>query len=383
MTKRVLLIAGEISGDQHAAALVRAIRARTNKVEFWGIGGDELQSVGLRLAFHVRDMAVLGLAEVLRRYGFFRRVFRDMVARLDSDRPDAVLLVDYPGFNLRFAREAHRRGIKVLYYICPQVWAWHRSRIPLMAQIVDRLMVIFPFEPAVFSGTSLKVDFVGHPLVDAIEAVAQEASPALPWGGEPRIALLPGSRRQEIKRILPPMLEAAFLLQRSYPNAAFLIAAPNQEMAQYAESILAQARKSALKCGVVAGRTRHVVRQARAAMVASGTATVETALLGCPMIVVYRTAAPTYWIGRWLVKVDCLGMVNLILGRCAFPEFIQYAAQPQAMAEAMRPLLEETEKRRQMMADLAEVRARLGSRGASERAAAIVLEELGAAVDMD
>lgn len=377
MTKRVLLIAGEVSGDQHAAGLVQALRRRAPDVAFWGIGGDALQAAGMRIEYHVREMAVLGLAEVLRRYFFFRRVFQDMVAKLDRERPDAVLLVDYPGFNLRFAREAHRRGIKVLYYICPQVWAWHRSRIYTMAEVVDRLMVIFPFEPDVFAGTRLKVDFVGHPLVDVIAAAKKEPPIALPWPGDVPVALLPGSRVQEVKRILPPMLGAARLLQDRFPGAGFLVAAPNEDIRKLADDILQRKDLRTLKCRVLSGVTRHVLRQARAAMVASGTATVETALLGCPMIIVYRTAAPTYWLGRWLVKVEHLGMVNLILGRPACPEFIQYDARPKPMAEAMEKMLEDTDARRRMLADLEEMATRLGTGGASEHAARIVSEELG------
>ncbi len=376
MKRSVLVIAGEVSGDQHAAAVVRAVRARTADIAFWGIGGDVLAAEGMRIEYHVRDMAVLGLIEVLRRYRFFRGVFRDMVSRLDRDRPDAVLLVDYPGFNLRLAREAHRRGIKVLYYICPQVWAWHRSRIPRMAEIVDRLMVIFPFEPDVFAGTRLRVDFVGHPLVDAVRAFEQEPPENLPWRGHPRVALLPGSREQEVRRILPPMLGAAAAVKQRYPSAGFLIASPDENIARLAEAILAERADPSLSCIVRAGMTRHVLKQAQAAMVASGTATVETALLNCPMIIVYCAAPATYWVGRWLVKVDYLGMVNLILGRGAFPEFIQYDAVPDRMADALCPLLEDSEPRRRMLADMAEVRARLGTGGAAGRAA-IILEELG------
>ena len=205
MNKTVLLIAGEVSGDMHAAGLVRAVRARAPDVRFVGIGGDELQAAGMEARYHVRDMAVMGLAEVLRRYGFFRRVFRDMVRTAQTLKPDLVVLVDYPGFNLRFAREVKRLGLHCLYYVCPQVWAWHRSRIRLMADVVDRLLAIFPFEPGVFEGTGLRVDFVGHPLVDVAARVRAEPLMELPWKGEPRVALLPGSRRQEIQRILPPM----------------------------------------------------------------------------------------------------------------------------------------------------------------------------------
>lgn len=376
--KKVLLIAGEVSGDLHAAALVRAIHARSPEIEFWGIGGPELEAAGMDNRYSIRDMAVLGLAEVLRRYGFFRRVYRDMVCQLDRRRPDAVLLVDYPGFNLRFAAEAHRRGVKVIYYICPQVWAWHRSRIQVMARIVDRLMVIFPFEPAVFSGTGLKVDYVGHPLVDAIRVAKAAPLAPLPWNGEPRVALLPGSRAQEVARILPRMIGAARKVKEKYPTASFLVAAPNEEMAGLSRALLHRIKARVEGVEIVVGQTRQVLRQACAAMVASGTATIEAALLECPMIVVYRTAWLTYWLGRWLVTVDHLGMVNLVAGRTVCPEFIQHHAQPAAMASALEPLLTDTSDRRRMVMGLREVEKRLGEGGAAERSAQIVLEELGA-----
>ena len=227
MSKSVLLIAGEVSGDMHAAGLVRAIKRRNPDVEFFGIGGDELRAAGMEIVVDARDMAVMGLAEVIKRYGFFKRVFTDMIELARARNPDAVVLVDYPGFNLRFAEQARELGIKVVYYICPQVWAWHRSRIRKMARIVNRLIVIFPFEPDVFKGTGLKVDFVGHPLVEVAEKALAEPLKDLPWNGEPKIALLPGSRRQEVERILPSMVSAAALLEKMNPAAGFIIASPS------------------------------------------------------------------------------------------------------------------------------------------------------------
>jgi lipid-A-disaccharide synthase len=373
--KSVLVIAGEISGDMHAAKVVRAVRAKNPGVQFFGIGGDDLRAAGVEIIYDVKDMAVLGLYEVLKRYFFFKRVFDDMVRIAAERKPDAVLLIDYPGFNLRFAEAMHARGIKVLYYVCPQVWAWHRARIPKMAKTINHLMVIFPFEVDVFKGTGLKVDFVGHPLVEETTKALAEPLRPLAWQGEPRVALLPGSRRQEIERILPPMLGAAELLQKKFPQASFVIAAASEDIA----ALISNFKSQISNLEIVTGATRQVLRQARAAMVASGTATVETALMGCPMIVVYKTAAPTYFFGKMLVKVPHLGMVNLIAGREACPEFIQGAATPDAMARAMEPLLGETDARKKMVADLAEVRIKLGSGGAAENVAAIMLEELGRA----
>ena len=207
--KRLMIVAGEVSGDQHAARLVRDLRAARGDVEIFGIGGDALRREGVRTLVDARDMAVLGFFEVLARYPFFRRVFNQMTALLSAEKPDALLLVDYPGFNLRLAAKAHELGIPVLYYISPQVWAWHKSRIPKMAKILDLLMVIFPFEVEVFKDTGLKTVFVGHPLVESVRRTLAHPSPDLPWPpGKRRVALLPGSRRQEIQRILPAMLAA-------------------------------------------------------------------------------------------------------------------------------------------------------------------------------
>ena len=267
-------------------------------------------------------------------------------------------------------------GQKVVYYICPQVWAWHRSRIPKMARIVNRLIVIFPFEPDVFKDTSLKVDFVGHPLVDIAEKALAEPLKDLPWKGDARIALLPGSRHQEIDRIFPSMLSGAALLEKQVPDAAFIVASPSEEIAAKVRGILAAQSDKPACCEVVVGETRQVLRQARAAMVASGTATIETALMGCPMIVVYKAAALTYFFGRMLVKIPHIGMVNVVARRLVCPEFIQGNATPSALAAALEPLLDDTPERKEMLEGLREVSALLGEGGASARAAALVLQEL-------
>lgn len=379
MKKSLLVIAGEVSGDMHAARIVRMLRERCPELECWGVGGDELQAAGMDVRYHVRDMAVLGIWEVLKRYPFFRRVFADLLAETRRRRPDAVLLVDYPGFNLRFARHVHGTGPKILYYVCPQVWAWHRSRIGKMARIVDRLMVIFPFEIDVFKDTSLRVDFVGHPLIDAVRADAALPQPVLPWGEGPhRVALLPGSRRQEVERILPAMIAAACSLTRTVPDVSFLIAAPSEAIAEFSRSVLAQCPDTPPHLEVVAGKTRAVLRQARAAMVASGTATIETALIGCPMIVVYKTAALTYWFGKRVIQVPHLGMVNIVAGHRLCPEFLQDDTHPDRMAEALAPLLRDGADREKMVQGLQQVATALGSGGGPELAAEIILSELDA-----
>ena len=206
--KSLLVIAGEDSGDMHAADVICALKEKRPDLTFWGIGGDRLRAAGVELLHDTREMDVLGIVEVLKRYPFFKRTFAEILAETDKRKPVAALLVDYPGFNLRLAGELKKRGIKVIYYVCPQVWAWNRGRIPKMAKIIDRLMVIFPFEVDVFKGVDLKVDFVGHPMVDELREFRTKEPEPLPWNGKKKIALLPGSRKQEIIHILPRLLEA-------------------------------------------------------------------------------------------------------------------------------------------------------------------------------
>lgn len=377
--KRVMIVAGEVSGDQHAARLVRDLRAIRGDVEFFGIGGDALRREGVRTVVDARDMAVVGFAEVISRLSFFRGVFKRMVSMLAEEKPDALLLVDYPGFNLRLAAKAHAMGIPVLYYVGPQVWAWHKSRIPKMAKILDLLMVIFPFEVDVFKGTGLKTVFVGHPLVESVQRTLARPSPELPWpAGKTRVGLLPGSRRQEIERILPAMLDAARELRRRDSTVAFLIPAASPEIRALIEAqVAARPAGEREAIGVVDGQMREVARQARAAMVCSGTATVETALTKCPMIIVYRMAAPTYWFGRWVIQVPWLGMVNLIAKRELCPEFIQGDAQPAAMADAIQSLAGDTPARLAQLAGLEEVARRLEGEGDIPSAGRLVADTLG------
>lgn len=373
----ILIIAGEVSGDMQAARLVQAIRARAPNVTFYGIGGDEMQHAGVELFYHVKDMAVMGFSEVLRRFSFFRKVYYEMVELASTRRPDAVILVDYPGFNLRFAGESHRLGLKTIYFICPQVWAWNRSRIPKMARVVNRLITIFPFEGRHFEGTGLKVDFVGHPLVDDARLALVAPNDELPWNGEPHVALLPGSRVHEIERILPSMWQAARRIEQDFPGASFILASPSPEIGSVLHRVAAGAGTGPARWKIVVGQTRAVLRQARTALVASGTATIETALMRCPMVITYRVSGLTYLMGRLLVRTPYIGMVNVVAGRMVCPEYIQQAATPEALAAAALPLLREGPSRARMLDDLEGVVQALGAGGAAERAAAVVLDELG------
>ncbi len=378
MSRSLMVVAGEVSGDMHAARLVAALRAREPDLTCWGIGGPLMRACGVHTYYDVRDMAVMGLTEVLKRYFFFRRVFYEMIRRAEEKKPDAVLLVDYPGFNVRLAAELHKRGIRTLYYISPQVWAWHRSRIPKLAAILDRLMVIFPFEVKVFEGTGLTVDFVGHPLVEEARKVRNEPPAALPWPGDKRVVLLPGSRRHEVTRILPLMLDAAAQVEKQCPEAGFIIAAPTEEMKAAAEAVIASHPQRPARLAITVDQTRQALRQAGAGMVASGTATIEAALQKCPMIVIYKTAWLTYLMARLMVRgVKWIGMVNIVAGRMICPEYIQHQAKPDAMARDVLRLITDTPERVEMLKGLDAVEDALQPHGGLP-AADIVLKALSA-----
>jgi lipid-A-disaccharide synthase len=371
----LMIIAGEVSGDMHAAALVHALRKRQPNLTAFGIGGPEMRAAGVETHYDVRDMTLVGFSELIRRFGFYRRVFLEMLDLARTRKPDAVVLVDFPGFNLRFAARAHALGLRTIYYICPQVWAWNRGRIPRMAAIIDRLITIFPFEAEHFQGTGLEVSFAGHPLVDEAMAARAEPSPDLPWNGAPRVAILPGSRAAEIERMFPVMWQAAGLVQKQFPEAGFVVACPGEEQVELVEK-LRDSIDGPSRGSIVVGKTRHVLLQAHATLVASGTATIEAALMKCPMVIAYRMTGFTYMIGRMLVKLSDIGMVNIVAGRRICPELIQGEATAPALADAIAPLLHDTPERKTMVADLEEVCSVLGEGNAADRAAEQVLDAL-------
>lgn len=373
--KNLLVIAGEDSGDMHAADVIRELKAKRPDVTFWGIGGDKLRAKGVELLHDTREMDVLGIVEVLKRYPFFKRTFNEVVAEAETRKPDAALLVDYPGFNLRLAKELKKRGIKVLYYVCPQVWAWNRGRIPKMAEIIDRLMVIFPFEVDVFKDVDLKVDFVGHPMVDELREFRSAEPAPLPWNGKKKIALLPGSRKQEIVHILPRLLETACLMEPSRPDLSFLIPVPERRLA-LVESILHKAQKAPRNLSVVAGQAREVLKQADAALVASGTATLEAALLRCPTVLVYRGSFTNYLFARALIRIPWLGIANIVSGREIMPERLQFDMTPLKLAAAIDPLMNDTPARQAMLENFQTLENLLGQGGPAGRVAAIIDGEL-------
>lgn len=371
---RLLISSGEPSGERYAAELVRHLRRLTPDLQVFGLGGDRLQAEGATLVAHIRDLAVVGLLEVLKHLRHLRGVFRRVLDEVERDPPAAAVLIDYPDFNLRLARELRRRGVPVVYFVSPQIWAWRKGRIRGIRENVARMLVIFPFEEAMYREAGVPVTFVGHPLVDLVAAPEDRADFLRGLGVSPErevVAVLPGSRPQEIAHNLPGIAGAVRLLHARRPDLEFVLpVAPSIDASLLADAL------AGLPVRLAPDGARAALAACRAAIVASGTATVEAALLGAPMVVVYRLSALTHFLGRRLIRVPHVAMVNLIAERRVVPELIQGDFTPERVAGEVLELLADGPRRTAMVADLAEVRRRLGDGGASERAAREVLEVL-------
>ncbi len=365
-------VAGEVSGDTHGAKLLQILHERHPELAFHGRGGLRMRAVaGDGLEDWTEEAAVVGLWEVLKKYGYFRAQFARVLAEIERLRPAAVVLIDYPGFNLRLARELRRRRLplKIIYYISPQVWAWNRGRIPRMARWLDLMICIFPFEPALYEPAGLRSVFAGHPLIDAL--AAESSYPREP----DLVGLFPGSRTREVRKIFPVLLAAARRMREARPELRFATAAPSERLAVELTALRDAAGWHAAELPVGVRDSRRLMARAAAGMVASGTATVEAASLGMPLVIVYKVAPLTYAVGRAVVRVPFLGMINLLAGREIAREFLQGAAQPDTIAEATLRLLD-GEARERQLADLREVVQKLGGGGAAERAADAVLDVL-------
>jgi len=376
MVKRILMVAGEASGDLHGSDVVREIRQNRAEVEVFGIGGTRMAEEGVRLVRHIEDMAFMGFAEVIRHLPRVWEVLHEIEDLLDRVHPDLVILIDYPGFNLRVARMAKAWGIPVLYYIAPQVWAWGASRIPKIAERVTRMAVILPFEVPIYQRFGLDVTFVGHPLLDRVrtryskdaffEAHRLKAD-------QPLIGLLPGSRDQEVNRLLPVMLETVRWMEKDLPGLQAMIGAAESLPVGLIEG---EIQRAGAPVAIVGGATYELMAYADLLLVASGTATLEAAILGTPMVVLYKMAWVSYLIGRCVVKIPNIGLANIVAGRRIVPELIQRDARPEKVARTAMDILRDPERSQRMREGLAQTRRKLGERGAARRTAEIALEML-------
>jgi len=376
---RVLLVAGEASGDLHGGDVLRALRLRFPDLEAVGIGGENCRAAGMRTIIDAGETATVGLFEGVSALRALVRSWRMLVRMLRERRPDLCLLIDFPEFNLRLARAAKRAGVPVLYYIAPQVWAWRRGRVRKIARQVDRLAVVFPFEPALYAAYTARVDFVGHPLLDRVRVSRSREATCQRYGLDPArivVTLLPGSRAKEIDYILPPLLDAARLLRASH-GAQIALALAQTVSREQVERYLAAAGGMV---HVVENDTHNLVAASEVALVASGTATLECALLETPMVIVYRLSPITFGLARLLVRgVRHAGLPNIVAGREVVPELLQSAATGARVADAAAAILNDPGRRAAMVEGLRTVRRQLGDRGAAARVAAIAAEMLGAA----
>lgn len=370
MSKRVYVVAGELSGDAHGAGLLRALHEIVPDLAIRGVGGPEMAEVAVTgVRDWVEDAAVMGVWEVLKRYGWFKQRFAEMLADLKTFQPDVLLLIDYPGFNLRFAAAVKREcpQTRIVYYISPQVWAWNKGRIPKMVRLLDEMLCLFPFEQPIFHHAGLKTTFVGHPLVDELE----EKRIASPQRDGHLIGLFPGSREREIARLFPMMIETAERLNTANSGLKFEVPAASAKLAEQIRGLIDAAGAGDL-ITVTSGGSHSLMQRACCAVIASGTATLEAAYYGLPYCLVYRTAPLTYFLARLLVKIEHIGLVNILAGEGVVEEMIQSKAEPIAVAQSLQRFIDSPATREALQARLAETAAKLGGHGAHQRAAQAV-----------
>ncbi|HSV43593.1 MAG TPA: lipid-A-disaccharide synthase [Candidatus Bathyarchaeia archaeon] len=375
-TKHIMIVAGEVSGDIHAASLVRELKHLDPSLTFSGLGGMHLAQEGVQLYEDLTKMAVIGFVEVIKHFWELRRLFYLFLEYAVALKPAVVILVDYPGFNLRLAKALKKHGIKVIYYVSPQIWAWKEKRIELIKKVTDRMLVFFDFEKEFYEERGMYVDFVGHPLIDHIHINTSRHDLLASKGlnpNNPTIGIIPGSRDKEIETLLPAMVEAAGIIMQRIPNVQFLLTkAANISIVKINKHVL----NRNIPIAVIENEFHNTIHACDICMVTSGTATLETALLEKPMVIVYKTSWITYMIGRLLVKIKWIGLANIISQKDIVPECIQAQATGPAIAHKLLELYTDPFKMETTINELKEVKKKLGGSGASRRAAEIVMKEI-------
>ena len=372
----ILIIAGEPSGDLHAARLVRDLKSLDSNLEFFGLGGRLSKDAGVDTIFDISKLALVGLAEVLKNIFTVGKVFKGILKRVDQERPCLAILVDYPGFNLRLARELKKRSIPVVYYISPQVWAWGRDRIKIIKECVTKILVFFKFEEDLYKTYGIDAEFVGHPLLGTVKASLSKSEALKKYDfkeGSLKIVLLPGSRATEIKAIFPTMVSAAQKIKEKAPNAQFIIARYEGLPLSMYEDII---KDSGLDIRIASGDTYNALNASDFAIVTSGTATLETAIIGTPLIITYKANLLTYIAYKLVATIPFIGIVNIIAGKEIAPEFIQYAATPQNMADTVMSIVSDKSRMAGMREELRKVKDSLGYSEASMRSARAIIKLL-------
>ena len=375
--KKVMIVAGEASGDQHAANVVLALKRKAPALEIFGFGGEMLQRAGMRLELDLVSHAVIGIVEALAKLGKFFKILKFAGQLLREQRPDVLVLTDFPDLNFRIAARAKALGIPVVYYISPQIWAWRKGRIHTLKRLVDHMLVVFPFEELIYQQAGIPVTFVGHPLLDIVkpEADPQAARRTLLQGAAgPLIALLPGSRTQEIEFLLPTMAETGKQLCEHFPEAKLFIPVARTVSRERIQAIL---QVYGVPAVLVTENSYTARAAADLAIVSSGTATLETAILGTPMLIGYRMKALSYFLARCFVKLPYFGLANLAAGEKIAPEFLQHEFTSAAVTAAALKILNQPETAERQKRGWDKVRQRLGGSGAAQRAAEVILRTMG------
>ena len=369
---KILISAGEASGDIHAAAVTAALKRIDSTTEVFGMGGDELRSAGGEVLFDIKDHGVMGFVEVIKKLPDLFKLRREFARVMDERKPDCLVVVDYPGFNMKLAKLAHDKGIPVVSYIAPSAWAWNKGRAKNVAKIVDKVACIFPFEYDVYKEAGAPVEFVGHPLVDIVHPTMERAE-AEAWVGKepgrPLVLLMPGSRLMEIERMLDVILEGAKLLQKQMPQVQF--AMPRAGTIPL-EMLQSKIRTSGLEVKITEGHNYDLFSVADLALATSGTVTLEAAMCGLPSVILYRTSAITAFIARRVINIPNIGLPNIVAGRQILPELLQEELTPAKLAATAVELLA-PERRPQLEANLAYMKERLGEPGAVNRVAQLIL----------
>jgi len=372
---RILIVSGEASGDLHGSGVVTAIKQREPSIEIFGVGGDLMQKAGCKLIYHIEQLSVMGFTEILRHLPLIRRVLRNLDNFLNSQRPDMVILIDYPDFNLRLARKIRKYDIPILYYISPQVWAWRARRIQTIVKLVDCIAVVFPFEVELYKKAGGKVFFVGHPILEVLKSQKTKSVFCDQAGLDPNrliVGILPGSRIMEIKKMLPEMLDTLMEVKKGISEVQGIVGlAPTISYSDVAEYL-----KGKDDIPVVAYDTYEIMKHSDVLLVTSGTATLESAFFGTPLLVLYRMSRLSWFIAQRLVKIPYIGLVNVVAGTRIAPEFLQDEVKPSVIAPVVTELLMEPKKRSSMTKKLLQVKYKLGTPGASSRVAELALNIL-------
>jgi lipid-A-disaccharide synthase len=372
--KQIMIVAGEASGDLHGGNLVQAMHRIDPEIRFYGVGGGRLKAAGVELKADAAEMAVVGLTEVVCKLGFILKVMAQLKASLKKDRPDLLILIDYPDFNLPLARAAKKYGVKVFYYISPQVWAWRRGRIGQIRKIVDRMAVILPFEADLYKEAGVDATFVGHPLLDVVRTKYPRKEALRRFDlreGVTTVGILPGSRQSEVTRLLPVMLGAALIIEEKIKHVQFVLPLADTLDRAFVSQIIA---KYPVAVRLISNEVYDVIGCTDIAMVASGTATLETALMETPMIIIYKVSALSYYVGKMVIDVDHIGLVNIIAGKEIVPELIQFEASPEKIAAEVIDILTSKGHREYIKAELKKIRNMLGSQGATEKVARLAYD---------